>query len=87
MSEQQYTRLLKTRLTDLKRLQAGRLFALLSTRPEWVREAVLKGLSVPAFKCSHKKGGQPTRLIRGQRLLETIKFVIPLFHINPVLKS
>ncbi|EIG2189095.1 hypothetical protein G5I67_003805 [Escherichia coli] len=44
MSEQQYTRLLKTRRTDLKRLQAGRLFALLSTRPEWVREAVLKGL-------------------------------------------
>ncbi|EOR50177.1 conserved hypothetical protein [Escherichia coli] len=44
MSEQQYTRLLKTRLTDLKRLQAGRLFALLSTRPAWVREAVLKGL-------------------------------------------
>ncbi|WP_198600737.1 hypothetical protein [Escherichia albertii] len=44
MSEQQYTRLLKTRLIDLKRLKAGRLFVLLSTRPEWVREAVLKGL-------------------------------------------
>lgn len=44
MSEQQYTRLLKTRLTDLKRLPAGRLFALLSTRPEWVKDAVLKGL-------------------------------------------
>lgn len=44
MSEKQYTRLLKTRLTDLKRLPAGRLFALLSTRPEWVREAVFKSL-------------------------------------------
>lgn len=44
MSEQQYTRLFRTRLKDLNRLPAGRLMALLSTRPEWVRNAVIKSL-------------------------------------------
>ncbi len=32
------------------------LICLLSTRPEWVREAVLKGLMRSAFKFNHKKG-------------------------------
>lgn len=44
MSEQQYTRLFRTRLKDLNRLPAGRLMALLSTRPEWVQNAVIKSL-------------------------------------------
>ncbi|WP_193392136.1 MULTISPECIES: hypothetical protein [Serratia] len=44
MSEQQYIKLYRTRLKDLSRLPAGRLMALLSTRPEWVRNAVIKSL-------------------------------------------
>lgn len=44
MSEAQYTRISRTRLKDLKRLPASRLLALLSTRPEWLRDAVLKNL-------------------------------------------
>lgn len=44
MSEAQYTRISRTRLKDLKRLPASRLLALLSTRPEWLRDAVFKSL-------------------------------------------
>ena len=44
MSEKQYTRLFRTRLKDLSRLPAGKLMALLSTRPEWVRDTVIKSL-------------------------------------------
>lgn len=44
MSELKYTWLYRTRLINLKELATGDLFALLATRPEWVRNAVIKGL-------------------------------------------
>ena len=44
MSEQQYTRLFRTRLKDLHQLTTGELFTVLASRPEWVRNAVIKSL-------------------------------------------
>lgn len=44
MSEQQYTALLKWRLTDLVYIPSGTLMAFLSKRPEWIRKAVIQSL-------------------------------------------
>lgn len=44
MSEQQYTEVYKTRLTELSKIPSGKLFAVLCKRPEWVRDAVIKSL-------------------------------------------
>ncbi|SPW74394.1 Uncharacterised protein [Escherichia coli] len=88
MSEQQYTRLLKNSSNRPQATQSWAFICLAINQARMVRESSSERFNAfQRLNVGHKKGGQPTRLIRGQRLLETIKFVIPLFHINPVLKS
>lgn len=42
MSKEQYTQVLRTRLTDLKNLKIGELSQVLESRPAWLRTAVLR---------------------------------------------
>jgi len=45
MSQEQYNLIQKSSLTEIANLPAGILFKWLSTKPEWLKTAVLKSLT------------------------------------------
>ncbi len=46
MSQQQYNEIDKTRLIDIPQLPAGLLIKWLATKPMWIRERVIKQLTL-----------------------------------------